>query len=281
MKYTNYLISLLFIAFCSISCEQESIEDIESKTAVVEGYLHAGQPVDSIFITQTFSYAQTDTNLKTLDNLEVDLIKGDQSYPIFPMGNGLYQNEAVIIEAGESYTLEFGWQGTSVSATTYIPELKEVEISTEEVEMEKIEFNGGFPGGGFPGMDAIDPIDIRWENIEGDYYYVVIKNIEPDPEYVNEIIAQFDDDNGGRRRFTFISAPEITDVYSINPRRTLIQYGTHQIIVYRVNPEYAALYETSGNSTLSLVQPPTNVENGLGLLTGVSSDTVYLEVVRN
>lgn len=280
MKYTIYLIQLLSISCCLIACEQESIIEIESKTAVVEGYLHAGQPVDSIRITQSFSYAQTDTNVLTLDDLEVVLIQGDSSFPLFPIGQGFYQNEEVLIEAGASYKLEFNWQGVIVSAETYIPESKEAEISTDEVGMEKIEFAGGFPGGGFPGMDAIDPIDLRWDNSEGDYYYVVIKNIEDDPEYINDIIAQFEDNNGGRRRFTFISAPEITNVYSINPQRDLTQYGTHRIIIYRVNPEYAALYETSGNSTLSLVQPPSNVENGLGLLTGVSSDTVYLEVVK-
>jgi len=42
----------------------------------------------------------------------------------------------------------------------------------------------------------------------------------------------------------------------------------HQIIVYRVNPEYAALYQNSGNSTLSLEEPPTNIENGNGIFTG-------------
>lgn len=282
MKITKlYMPCLLLLVLVFAACEQESILDIESKTAVVEGYLHAGQPVDSIRLTQSFSYAQSDTNIQTLDELDPILTLDGQSFPLFPVGEGIYQNYEVMVEAGLVYQLEFNWQGQVISAETYIPEKKEATLSTEEIEMEKIEFTGGFPGGGFPGgTDGIDPVDIRWDNTEGDYYYVVIKNIEEDPEYINELIAEFDANNGGRRRFSFISAPEITGVYSINPQRDLTQFGTHRIIVYRVNPEYAALYETSGNSTLSLAQPPSNVQNGLGLLTGVSSDTLYLEVKK-
>lgn len=275
-----YQSCLFILALGLMACEQESIEDIETQTAVVEGYLHAGQPVDSIELTQSFSYAQIDTFIHTLDDLEPVLIRGEEVYPLFPVGNGIYQNREVLIEAGAVYKLEFNWLGETISAETYIPEKKEAELSAEEIEMEKVEFAGGFPGGGFPGMNAVDPVDIRWNNSEGDYYYVVIKNIEEDPEYINDLIADFEANNGGRRRFSFISAPEITDVYSINPQRDLTQFGTHRVVVYRVNPEYAALYETSNNSTLSLSQPPTNVQNGLGLLTGVSSDTLYLEVKK-
>lgn len=234
--------------------------------------------METFQITQSFSYAQTDTTQIALDDLEPLLITQDQEFPIFPVGNGIYQHPEVVVENGRTYRLEFNWQGSVISAETYVPEQSPASLSTKQIDMDKIEFNGGFPGGGFPGLDPTDPVDIRWDNPEGDYYYVVIKNIEEDPEYINERIAEFEATNGGLRRFSFISAPEITDVYSINPQRDLTQFGTHRIIVYRVNPEYAALYETSGNSTLSLVQPPTNVRNGLGIFTGVSSDTLYLEV---
>jgi len=70
----------------------------------------------------------------------------------------------------------------------------------------------------------------------------------------------------------------IANFYAIRAQRDSLQFGTYQIIVFRVNPEYAALYESSSNSTLSLEEPPTNIVNGLGIFTGVSSDTLYLEV---
>ncbi len=280
MKNIYSIITLFSICFFYQSCEQESIEDIKTQTAVVEAYLFADQSIQNIKISQSFSYAQFDTIIQTLDNLDVYISDDNNMYPLFSKGNGLYENSDVKIEDEKNYYLEFTWQSQSIRAETYIPGKKEADITTELIEMEKIEIGaGGFPGG-FGGGLSLDPIDIKWNNAENDYYYVVIDNIEDDPEYVNDRIAQFEEENGGRRRFSFISEPQIMDVYSLNPQRDLTQFGTYRIIVFRVNPEYAGLYESSGSSTLSLVQPPSNIENGLGLFTGVNSDTLYLEVLK-
>ena len=277
MKYIKITILLSAFAFLLFACEKQNIEDIETKTAVIEGYLYDGQSVDSLKITQSFSYSQMDTNVITLDELDVILSESTNQYPLTSIGNGIYQNSEVTIEQDKSYRLEFVWEGESISAETYIPLKKEAQLSLIEVELPKIEL--GANGGGII-TGTLDPVEITWDNSEGDYYYIVITNIESDPEYVNENVAANIAANGSAPRFIFITEPQISDFYAINARRELTQYGTHQVIVFRVNPEYAALYESSGNSTLSLEQPPTNVENGLGIFTGVSSDTLYLEVKK-
>lgn len=275
-NHTFSTVLLLFLLLFS-ACEQETIADIESETAVVEAFLFAGQPVDSFQVRQSFSYAQQDTNLITLDDLEITITTDVGEFPLFPVGDGIYENPDLLINAGQIYRMDFNWNGETISADTYIPEKTEVEISVSEIEMEKIDFSGG-PGSGPGSFLEVDPVDISWDNPDGDYYYVVIENIEEEPEEILELPDNIE--FGNRRRFFFISEPEVMEVYTIDPRRELTQFGTHQIIVYRVNPEYAALYETSGNSSISLVQPPTNIENGLGIFTGVSSDTVYLEVEK-
>ncbi|MEM7368673.1 MAG: hypothetical protein AAF587_08705 [Bacteroidota bacterium] len=81
-------------------------------------------------------------------------------------------------------------------------------------------------------------------------------------------------------RFRTISEPEITNLHTIDTRRGLQQFGTHRVIVFRVNAEYAALYESSGTSPVSLSQPPPNVENGLGIFSGISGDTLFFEVIK-
>ena len=86
---------------------------------------------------------------------------------------------------------------------------------------------------------------------------------------MNDNLAQF----GGQ--LEFILEPQIVDFFDIRTLAHLTQFGTYQIIVFRVNLEYTALF---GSSTLSLEEPPTNILNGLGIFTGVSSDTLYLEV---
>jgi hypothetical protein len=46
-----------------------------------------------------------------------------------------------------------------------------------------------------------DPIEIHWDNAAGDYYYLLITNMEEDPEYINDNIAASIAKNGGASRF--------------------------------------------------------------------------------
>lgn len=280
MKFSIFTLSIIISSFLLFtSCSEESNLTLDSQSAVVEGFLIAGKPIDSISITQSFSYARENTELLTLNDLEVSLKMEDASIPLQNIGNGIYQNLAFKPQTGLSYTLEFIHNGELVSAETYIPEKREVILSTSTVEMEKIEFTGGFPSGGFGALTQLDPIEITWDNPESDYYYVIIENIEENPEFVNDRLAEFEA-SGNNRRFFRITEPEVTDFHALNTRVDLTQFGTYRIIVFRVNPEYAALYESSGTSSLTITQPPSNVVNGLGIFTGVSSDTVYLEVIK-
>lgn len=270
------IISLIVISFVITftSCNEESIITLETKTPIVSAYIFGGQPIDSIRITQSNSYAGNDSRLITLEYLNVKISDRENTFELSHFGEGYYQNLNALIEFEKSYTIEFELNSKIVFAETFIPQKREAAIQTNEISMEKIEFTGGPPTNlpTFP-----DPVEISWDNLEGEYYYVVVQNIEENPEYVN---SRLEDPNLENRRFTFTSEPQIMNSYTNNPRREIQQFGTHHIIVFRVNPEYAALYETSGNSSLSLAQPPSNIENGLGIFTGVSSDTLVLEVKK-
>jgi hypothetical protein len=259
------------------ACTEESSLSLDTETAVVQAYLYAGQPIGSIAITQSFSYARESTDLITLEDLDIEISDGNQSIPLFHSSEGNYQNLDFKPESGKTYTLTFEHNGEQISSETFIPEKKEIAISQTSIELEKIE-GTGFPGGGF-GQGNNEAIEITWENNSEDYYYVVVENIEEDPEFVNDFLAEFLA-NGTARRFFRITEPEITDFHALNTRRDLTQFGTYRIIVYRVNPEYAALYESSGSSSVTIAQPPNNIENGLGIFTGISSDTVFLEVIK-
>jgi len=92
--------------------------------------------------------------------------------------------------------LEFERDGEIISAETYVPEYNATSISTTQVELTKIEA-GVFP---INGITIPDPVELSWNNEGGDYYYVLIKNIESDPEYVNENIAQFENWTSSRQR---------------------------------------------------------------------------------
>ena len=83
-----------------------------------------------------------------------------------------------------------------------------------------------------------------------------------------------------RPNFNFLSRPFITDAYVIRVFLSVQQYGTHRVKLFRVNPEYADLYENREQDSRNLTEPLTNVENGLGIFTAFSYDAAYFEVVK-
>jgi hypothetical protein len=50
------------------------------------------------------------------------------------------------------------------------------------------------------------------------------------------------------------------------------------VILYHLNPEYAALYKFSGNTSLDIKEPVTNFENAMGIFTGINVDTLKIYV---
>ena len=57
------------------------------------------------------------------------------------------------------------------------------------------------------------------------------------------------------------------------------QYGRHKVTIYKVNEEYALLYETSEQDSRDLNEPYTNINNGLGIFSGFASQEFYFSVI--
>ena len=142
-------------------------------------------------------------------------------------------------------------------------------IGKEEIAIEQIVFGSGTR----PNFNnQNEPVDLSWSNPDNQFYYVLVENIEDNPESVF-VNLPFE------RNFSFITEPTSADAYLLETR-TLDQYGTYRVVLYRVNQEYVDLYEQSGQDSRDLNEPLTNVENGLGVFTAFNSDTVYFEVVK-
>ena len=266
----NYLYFITCICIVTIffsSCDDNVTEDFETESIVVESYLFAENPLDSFKVTQAISYAATSDDIVTIDDLTITLDDESESYLLQSIGEGYYQNLDLLIESGKTYSMEFEKNGTVISSETYVPEKNEISISLSQISIEKIDAGVMMP------PTQTDPISVSWENNEGEYYYVIVENIETDPEYINEnfAIATFE-------RPRIITEPQIVSDYNVDTRRDIQFFGTYRVVVYRVNPEYAALYSTAEATSSSIVEPASNIENGLGIMTGISSDTIYFEV---
>ena len=80
-----------------------------------------------------------------------------------------------------------------------------------------------------------------------------------------------------RPAFSFRNQPSIEATERINARQ-FEYFGKHRITLYKLLPDYAALYESVSNSSTSLTTAASNVTNGFGIFTGINADTLYLQI---
>ncbi len=266
----------LYVAFCGfclltlLACEEENLVSASSDSVVLEAFLHEGRQGASVRLNSVISGEELVP--LPIESAQGALLVDGETYPLMAATEaGFYQNENLVVQGNRFYSVELEVEGRLIRGETFVPEKTEVTISKETVYLEQITSGGGFPGGGL----SSEQIEIRWENPEESYFYVVIDNLESDPEFVNQAFSPEDESP-----HHFASNPEVKDVEIIDSRRGMPQYGNYRVIVFRVNAEYAALFEDTGDSSQSLSEPPSNVENGLGVFAGVSSDTVYFEVLK-
>ena len=268
--FSEKIIWLSMVIF--LACADQTNDVVGGVQAVVAGYIFAGYPIDSLRITTSNSY-NGDGILQTLDDLTVTVKSSELDFHLTPIGDGYYENSEVVIKEGTNYELVFELNHEMVRAETFVPNVTEVDISDSLIYREEITT---FRPGGF-GADLAN-IELTWLNPSGDYFFILVENIEQDPDYIIPAIQDFRNSDDAPERPIIRTEPEITDFYAINNFRDIQQFGRHRVVIYRLNAEYAALYQTVGASSLSITSPPTNIENGLGIFTGISTDTVYFTV---
>ena len=159
-----------------------------------------------------------------------------------------------------------------VSAYTYIPaKPANFAQSATIISIERTDSTStGWPpsGGSMP-----DPVSLTWDNDDQSYYLLVVENIEDTLDPVRD----FGDEDAPD--FIFRKSPNTSTSEELRPN-DFQYYGTHRVILFHVLPDYAKLYEGTGNSSQNLENPSTSIVNGYGIFTGMDSDTLFVEVIE-
>jgi hypothetical protein len=270
----NLAALLMTASFVFQSCEDVPEFEPDDQLPVVEGFLYANEPVDDITVTKVVPFGSTDEEA-SLSGLDVSLIHNGTVYPLTESndapGKYTYAGTGLRVRSGDRYDLEFSFNGRQVTSNTIVPLSPEgLVISTNEIFLPQLIDRSNI-------RELIQNINnsvlVEWENPGGDYYFVEVENIENNPEPIDlNNILNFN--------FQFISRPTQNDFLTLRPLTQFTQFGTHRIIVYRVNEEYALLYETLEQDSRDLNEPFSNITNGVGIFSGFASDTVFLEVSK-
>jgi Domain of unknown function (DUF4249) len=265
------IIVVQLVLFTMVACEKKALNTtIDTlKKPVVEAYLSPGK-TPQVKITYQLAFGSGDTTVQSIKDLQVTLETGGVEYPLEYMENDTAYLGNWLVKEQQDYTLRFSYGDGVVTAHSQVP-MKPDGFKASAGSLAIPQFSGTPGSGGFPTFP--DPVNLTWENTDGAYYLVVVENLESDPESI------FETSGDQPPRPTFRSEPEQANAYEIGFQR-FEYYGTHRIILFRLNAEYASLYSDNGNSSQNLTTPFSNIEGGLGIFTGINADTLLLEVTK-
>jgi len=249
-----------------LSCEKNQTANEYKAKAVVEAYLMANQTM-RVHITKEILCTSAADTAETLDALTVKIIHNDNIYILTAKGSGNYVSDStLIVTEGDTYKLEFEYDNNIISSSATIPS-KPTGLTTSATSISVVAFD---PSGGtmptFP-----DPIKLTWNNPDNNYFLIVVKNVETSLDPINDSIND--------KPHAFRNEPSQINSYEIQAM-SFIYYGTHHILLYKLNPEYALLYNDNGNNSQNLTTPVSNITNGLGIFTGINADSVTVEVTN-
>jgi len=265
---------VLFIILIS-GCTQDSPLAPENELIVVRGYLYSGEPVTDIQLTTTLPLGSEDTLAPPVNNARVSLIKNDNTYELTPtpgdIGYYHYPGDDLSVETGDIFTLSVDYGGEMITGVTTVPAPPEDISLTSDVLTISTGF--GFPFSGE--SDSTRWIEVTWKEDISGLFYVTIDNVETNPEAI-----ETNDQFPPRGVMKFISAPTNRNEYRIQ-RMSITHYGLHRLRVYRVNQEYADLYDTRQQDSRDLNEPLTNIVNGLGVFSAFNSSQVYFTAIED
>ena len=275
MIFSKYLLVVALAASLGACEEVPEFNDGEA-APVVQAYLYAGEPVDDVRLTELVPFISETEEVPVIAESDIAILANGERYSLSPVpdsaGRYYYPGEDLTVTSGETYQLEFTYGGELVTAETTVPPAPQaIAISQDVIAVPQILTRQDLR---LIRDQFTQTIDITWDNDAGDYYYVLIENLEERPEAidVNESLP---------RRFSYVSEPTRNNVFPLRLFLHYQQYGRHRVRLYRVNEEYADLYESLEQDSRNLNEPFSNVRNGLGIFTGFAYEEVYFEVKKS
>ncbi|OYT16912.1 MAG: hypothetical protein B7C24_05125 [Bacteroidetes bacterium 4572_77] len=263
---------IVLTALLLSSCNKDN--DLQNNTymVVVESYLEPNHQA-WVRLSNLVTFAsEEDVEAMPIDNLNLYIIYNETDFLLIPLedkpGEYVSIEESLPILTNATYHLRFMYDDMEVSASTVIPE--------QPVNMHLSATNYYVDPNAGMGSGSVEPLTVTWSNPDNAYYQIVIEYLEDtyDPIRDNMLEDTFDD-------FRVVSSdPVNNDAYDFNTRNELLFFGSYRLTLYKVNNEYVDLYENISQSSLSLSEPATNVQNGLGVFTGVNSVSVLFNIIE-
>ncbi len=269
------ILNILVLIFM-VSCGE--LERPNTNQFVVEGFVIADQTINDIKVKETVELGDEIMDLPIEDAM-VRLFTSETEVLLDydPVTQRYVDTFAdFVVDVGETISIEIIADGTVAASSSEVPE-KPTGLSLSETELivPTLALN-------FALRDQISDLfenetsTFSWDGVPGRSYYVVIETQEATidpilpsgiPEESLELIASF----------RFISEPSEATSFEIIAI-ALETYGRHVAKVYSVNEEYVDLFNSGTQDSRDLNEPPSNIQNGLGIFSAFAVDSLEFVV---
>jgi hypothetical protein len=264
--FLSVMLCLVFL-LAGTSCRKTTgivFEDLP----VVEAYLVPGSGV-SVKISRKTPYDEAASLSGTdINALDVKVKYRNTWYALPGMGEGVYTDTAGVIPVipDSTYLLSFTFNGNSITSSTIVPQ-KPSSVTQSVTSISMAQFDPDNPGGTQPP----DPVEITFANDDNSYYFATVTCIDTVlvPVYKDSIPAND----------IMSSQPVSGTQVDIHPM-SIRYFGKNRIVLYHITPEYSTFFVQQASTSQSYQEPPSNIDNGLGIFTGINTDTLYLEVIQ-
>ncbi|NME72247.1 DUF4249 family protein [Flammeovirga aprica] len=262
MNYIKYIL----ISWVVFSCTNTEVDINTLDAPVVVSYLHPNQEA-IVDVTYQIDFINGDTTAQKIEGLNIMLSDGENEYELEEIGDGLYKQSSMLIQEEKAYTLSFDYKEVIISSITEVPTKPTgFELSASYIEAFSV-------SGGFPNFSRPEPVSVTYSNPLEEYHYIGVRCVEENPTLINAI-----EEDEELPSLAFHIKPSTGDKEQLTPFQ-FMYYGKHEVILYKVTPEFAALFDQEDNSSINITDPYTNIENGFGIFSGINSDTLSLLVI--
>jgi len=274
MKNLSFILIISIIAF---GCNP--VPDALNNNFVVEAYIFSKEPVREVIIKTLVPLSDPEGESEVIKTAVLTLKKDGKLYSLSYNSRTRkyeYSGNDLEILPQEIIELEVDVNGRVATATTNVPTPPVgITSSKDQMVIPKINSGADFITGD-PLADA--EIIVTWNNPKNELHYTVIEFrsnllkpiLPPDVQKVVDGILE---------DFAIISRPSTDTILTVNGA-LLPSYGPYMVKIYKVNQEYADLYDSEEQDSRDLNEPPSNIINARGIFSAFASDSVAFEVVK-
>ncbi len=269
----------LLITFGFIACEE--LEVPEFNQYVVEAFITADENIYDIKIKETTSINQEEIMDIPFPDATVTISANQESIELVYddiTGKYIDPSNSFEIEVGQEYEINIQLEDINATSSTVVPEKPTGLKLTDSVLVVPELLPTVFLRDQITELFDEEVITLSWTSVPYRHYFVVIESqvdsidyILPQeiPEESLELLSSF----------KFISEPTQDTTFNIIAV-ALETYGQHVAKVYSVNQEYVDLFNSATQDSRDLNEPPSNVENALGIFTAFAVDSIEFTVNR-